>query len=175
MATDRENEITAAFTAAFPWLEGRLRVPRAKRIFSEPLTRGEFNQLIPFAREHGFTRMNHVVGTDDGDSLGFLYLLSDGSGVILALHESAPKDSPVIDAMTPQFPSLEWHERELVDLFGADVHGLPEGPHYPLPDGWPAGNYPLRKDWDPKRFDRGTMTYSAEAPAAPAGSEEKHE
>lgn len=172
---EHENEVIAAFTAAFPWLRDRLRAPREKRIFSEPLTREEFNRLIPFAKEHGFRRMSHVVGTDDGDSLGFIYILSDSSGLILALHESAPKNDPVIDSLTPEFPSLEWHERELVDLFGAKVRGLPAGPHYPLPDGWPAGNYPLRKEWDPKRFDRNTMTYSAEASAATAGSEEKHE
>ena len=172
---DRENELVAAFTAQFPWLEGRISAPRHQRIFSAPLTREEFEQLIPFARAQGFTRMHHVVGTDDGDVLGFIYILSDDAGILLALHETAPKSDPSIRALTPEFPSLEWHERELVDLFGAKVSGLPEGPHYPLPDGWPAGNYPMRKDWDPKRFDRDTLTYQAETPAAPAPSEAAHE
>jgi glutamine amidotransferase len=63
--------------------------------------------------------MHHVVGTDDGDMLGFLYILSDANGILLALRETAPKSDPVIDALTPQFPSLEWHERELVDLIKA--------------------------------------------------------
>ena len=172
---EHENELIAAFTARFPWLEGRLSSPRRQRIFSAPLTREEFGQIIPFAREQGFNRMHHVVGTDDGDMLGFLYILSDANGILLALRETAPKSDPVIDALTPQFPSLEWHEGELVDLFGAKVVGLPEGPHYPLPDGWPEGNYPLRKDWDPKKFDRETMTYQAEPPEAPATSEAAHE
>jgi Ni,Fe-hydrogenase III component G len=29
------------------------------------------------------------------------------------------------------------------------VTGLPEGSRYPLPDNWPEGQYPLRKDWKP--------------------------
>jgi membrane-bound hydrogenase subunit beta len=168
---DRENEFLNLLTKEFPWLEGRIRAPRKQRIFTDPLTREEFNLLVPFARDNGFTRMTHVVGTDDGDTLGFVYIMSDESGILFALHESAPKSDPAVDSLTPEFPSLEWHERELVDLFGADVRGLPPGPHYPLPDGWPAGNFPLRKDWDPKRFDRDTLTYNAPSPAAPAGSE----
>ena len=57
------------------------------------------------------------------------------------------------------FPSLMLHEREMVDLFGVQVSGLPEGPSYPLPDGWPAGEYPLRKEWNPSYFNKQTMTY----------------
>ena len=33
-------------------------------------------------------------------------------------------------------------------MFGIKVEGLPEGERYPLPDGWPEGQYPLRKDWN---------------------------
>ena len=46
-----------------------------------------------------------------------------------------------------RFPAAEIYERELIDLLGAKVAGLPEGKRYPLPDDWPAGEYPLRKDW----------------------------
>ena len=28
------------------------------------------------------------------------------------------------------------------------VQGLPPGNRYPLPDDWPQGQYPLRKDWN---------------------------
>ena len=34
-----------------------------------------------------------------------------------------------------------------MDLLGFQVQGLTEGSRYPLPDVWPAGQYPLRKDW----------------------------
>jgi membrane-bound hydrogenase subunit beta len=34
-----------------------------------------------------------------------------------------------------------------MDLLGIQVEGIPPGRHYPLPEGWPEGQYPLRKDW----------------------------
>jgi Ni,Fe-hydrogenase III component G len=34
-----------------------------------------------------------------------------------------------------------------VDLLGIKVNGLASGHRYPLPDNWPKGEYPLRKDW----------------------------
>ena len=156
----REEEIISHFENRFQNMQGRFRTPKKQRIFSDYLTRQEFEELWRFARdEEHFSKMDHVVGTDDGDNLGFIYIMENGENIILALHEQAPKTDPVIQALTPEFPSLEWHERELKDLFGADVRGLPEGVHYPLPDNWPEGQYPMRKEWDPDKFDRDTMTY----------------
>ena len=34
-----------------------------------------------------------------------------------------------------------------MDLLGIKVNGLAEGQRYPLPEDWPKGDYPLRKDW----------------------------
>jgi membrane-bound hydrogenase subunit beta len=159
----RENELIDMFIKEMPWLKDRIRTPRQKRIFTDALTQDEFMQLMDYANtKAGFTRMTHVVGTDDGEMLGFIYILSDDSGILLAMHETAPKEDPVIESLTPRFPSLEWHERELVDLFGAVVKNLPDGPSYPLPDNWPAGQFPLRKEWDPSKFNRETMTYEEE-------------
>ena len=156
----REEEIISGFEEKYPELQGHFHSPRQKRIFSDNLTREQFDLLWRFARDtQHFTKMDHVVGTDDGDDLGFIYIMENDENIILALHEQAPKSDPVIQALTPEFPSLEWHERELKDLFGAEVVGLPEGVHYPLPDNWPAGQYPMRKEWDPDRFNRDTMTY----------------
>ncbi len=53
----------------------------------------------------------------------------------------------MLKTITDYFSSAEIYERELVDLLGVRVEGLKEGKRYPLPDDWPAGQYPLRKDW----------------------------
>jgi len=53
----------------------------------------------------------------------------------------------VIKTITDIFPPADIYERELEDLLGAKVDGLGDGKRYPLPDDWPKGEYPLRKDW----------------------------
>ena len=156
-----EQRIVDELCKKFDFLQDRIFVQRQKRIFTLPLATEEFEQVIHFIHdEMGFYKASHVVGTDDGDDLGFIYILSNREGIIFALKEKAPKSDPRINTVTDVFPSLDFHERELVNLFGADVKGLKGDSSYPLPDGWPKGNYPLRKDWNPKYFDNNTMTYN---------------
>ncbi len=167
-----EQAIVERICEKFSFLQGKIYVQRHKRILTQPLDKEEFEQVLKYVHdEMGFYRASHVVGTDEGEDLGFIYLLVDKEGVILALKERAPKSNPQINSMTGVYPSLELHERELVDLFGADVQGLPEGPTFPLPDGWPEGNYPMRKDWKPEYFDKDTMTYNP--PLEKPGKEDK--
>lgn len=159
-----EQSIVDSLCEKFDFLKDKIHVQRTKRIFTDFLDREDFEPVLRFAHDElGFYKASHVVGTDEGDDLGFIYLLSGGDGIILAIKEKAPKANPKINTMTGIYPSLELHERELVDLFGAQVQGLPEGPSYPLPDGWPKGNYPMRKDWNPKYFDKNMMTYNPPA------------
>ncbi len=156
-----EQAIADTLCENFPFLQGKITVQREKRIFTQSLPREEFEQVILFLHDRlGFYKAHHVVGRDDGEDLGFIYLLSNAEGVVLALKEKAPKADPRIPSQSCLYPSVLLHERELVDLFGAVVEGLPPGLTYPLPDGWPKGNYPMRKDWNPKYFDRKTMTYN---------------
>ena len=39
-------------------------------------------------------------------------------------------------------------------MLGIKVEGLVPGRRYPLPDDWPKGQYPLRKDWDQSVLDK---------------------
>lgn len=159
-----EEKIIDDILIKFPFLENKLLNPCPGRIVSPPLMRGHFEQVFPFAaREAGFDRFHLVIGVDDGEDLGFIYVLSNRENIMLLLKQKVPKDSPQISSVTDIFYNALWHERELVDLFGAVVEGLPEGPSYPLPDGWPEGNYPLRKEWKVEYFDRENMTYNPPA------------
>lgn len=158
--TNREEEIVNTLCDKFPFLQDRIYVQKEKRIFTKDLVKEEFEQVISYVHdEMGFFRAHHVVGTDEGENLGFLYLISNNENIILILRETAPKSAPVIRSISGMYPSIVLHERELADLFGAIVEGLPDGPTYPLPDGWPKGNYPMRKEWNPKYFNKETMKY----------------
>lgn len=166
----KEEALMAKLSEKLPFLANKLTSPAEKRIFSAPLDRNQFNKAVRTLHDSLGFRAHHVIGVDDGDTLGFLYLFSDADNIMLCLKESVPKKNPEIDSATWLYPCLLLHELELVDLFGAAIDGLPNRPHYPLPDSWPAGNYPMRKEWNPKYFNKDTMTYEE-----PKGEEETAE
>jgi Ni,Fe-hydrogenase III component G len=39
------------------------------------------------------------------------------------------------------------YERELIEMFGITIEGTPNTDKLLLPDDWPAGVYPLRKEF----------------------------
>jgi len=159
-----EQSVIDSILVRFPFLENKLISPRPGRIISAALLREHFEQVFSFvAQEAGFFRFHVVIGVDDGEDLGFVYVLSNENNIMLILKQKAPKSAPVIGSINDIFPNALWHERELVDLFGAVVEGLPPGPSYPLPDGWPQGNYPLRKEWKVEYFDRENLIYNPPA------------
>ncbi|HWQ58922.1 MAG TPA: NADH-quinone oxidoreductase subunit C [Clostridia bacterium] len=143
--------------------------PKPMRVFTEFMTPKQFEAVLRFAHDElGYTKGEHIVGTDEGEDLGFSYIVADGDYTLLVIREKVPKADPKARSQAALYPSLTLHERELVDLFGADMRELPEGPSYPLPDGWPKGEYPLRKEWNPAYFNKDTMKYE---PPAQGGGE----
>ena len=155
-----EQEIIDVLVGKFAFLIGKVNSPLKMRVFTEFLTPEQFEQVIGFVRyDMNFTKGHHVIGTDEGDNLGFTYILSGEDNILLALRETAPKANPVINTQTKLYPSMLMHELELIDLFGADVRGIKSDRRYPLPDEWPKGQYPMRKEWKPEYFNKETLRY----------------
>ncbi len=77
--------------------------------------------------------------------------------VLCSILVNLPADEPVIDSISPQVPAANWAEREFRDLLGIEPLGCPSMKRLVLPDGWPEGVHPLRKDfsWDlkPPKYD----------------------
>ena len=146
----QEEAIKQNLIENFGFLEGKITIPRANRIFVE-LAYENFAPVFDYAvRKLKFLHLCTITGLDEGESLGFIYHLAADSGVLLNLKTSFPKDKPGFETVTAYFPGAEIYERELMDLLGARIEGLPAGGRYPLTDDWPRGEFPLRKDWGAK-------------------------
>jgi len=144
-----EERTQQRLVSRFPELAGSIRVQRIRRIFVE-VPEHRFLEIFDFVRgELGFPILCLIVGLDEGDTFGIVYVLSSGDGTLVSITCHIPRDEPVIGSIHDRLPNAEIYERELVDLFGIRVVGLPDGARYPLPDDWPEGQYPLRKDWSP--------------------------
>ena len=61
-----------------------------------------------------------------------------------SISEGQPLEFP---SLTPMLPAAAWYEREIHDLFGLKPVGHPDLRPLVLHGPWPAGNYPLRKDY----------------------------
>ncbi len=131
-----------------------INVQRERRLWLE-LVAGDFRKCFErLIKEDGFEILVTITGLDTGAKYEVIYHMSDKEGRVLNIKISIDRDNPVVSTITDLFPAAELSERELMDLLGIKVEGLPEGRRYPLPDNWPQGQYPLRKDWDPSVLDK---------------------
>ncbi len=164
-----DNDILAELGAKFPFLQGKMRVQRDRRIFVD-CPPEQIGQV--FAHLYGpmkFNMLSTITGHDFGATLGAMYHLSRENRILLSITTAVPKDKPVLQSVSSYFPAADAYERELVDLLGMQVQGLPPGPRYPLPEGWPEGQYPLRKDWNAKMLEGaalGSLTPASYFPEA---------
>lgn len=95
------------------------------------------------------------VGTDlreRGDGYGILHLFSvDREGLFMALECHIPEWEEEVDSITSIVPGADWSERECRDVIGVAPLGHPDPRRLLLPDDWPQGLYPLRRDFDYNR------------------------
>lgn len=145
----REIKIKQHLLSKFSYLKDKVRVQRDRRVYAE-VDYGNFIEVFEYAiQKLNFTFLCTITGLDEGDKISFIYHLTTQSGIILNLKTGVPKEKPILKTIIGYFRGAEIYERELVDLLGVKVEGLPEGKRYPLPDDWPLDQYPLRKDWKP--------------------------
>jgi NADH-quinone oxidoreductase subunit C len=102
-------------------------------------------------------RFNIASAVDDFDGLEIIYHFShDQSGMIISVRALLKdKADPHIDTITGVTRSAWWIEREIHELFGIEFDGNSDLRPLLLPDDWPSGVYPLRKNFVvPKRDSR---------------------
>lgn len=145
--TMKEETINAELQAQFPFLNGHVRMQRARRLWADaPADR--FDEVFEYIiKRQGFVILCTITGLDDGDYYSIIYHLARQDGIVLNLKVSVPKTGPKWKSVAPAFPGSCFYEREIVELLGVQIAGLPPDLRYPLPDNWPAGEHPLRKDW----------------------------
>ena len=99
-------------------------------------------------------------GVDGRNQMEILYHFTvEEMNLIISLRVILPKTKLEIASLTSVFTAAHWIEREIHELLGINFVGHPKLKRLLLPEDWPEGVHPLRKDyqeWDPTAIrDRG--------------------
>lgn len=89
--------------------------------------------------------LSTITGNDRGDTIDVIYhFVLEGVG--LNLRASVSKKVDEIDTITAIVPAAIIYEREITDMFGVVIAGHPDPRRLILPEDWPEGDHPLRRD-----------------------------
>jgi membrane-bound hydrogenase subunit beta len=144
---ERAKNIKYELIKNFSFLQDRITIQRQRRVFAD-VPVGDVHDVLKYLKDkQDFTFLCAITGLDMGENFQVIYHLADSQGSVVSLKILTPRSHPAIKSVTPLFEGAVFYERELRDMFGIEVEGVPPGRRYPLPDDWPEGQYPLRKDW----------------------------
>ncbi len=124
--------------------------PAPRRIFISVDTTNLIDAVKHLKDQLEFTHLSTITGVDKGEVFEILYHLANPFAC-LTIRTTIPRNHPHVPTITGVMPGAILYERELQDMFGMVVEQIPDPRPLVLPDNWPAGVYPLRKDW---KFER---------------------
>jgi NADH-quinone oxidoreductase subunit C len=100
---------------------------------------------LSFDRLSDLTAVDYLdMGVDPRFAVVY-HLMSRGSLARLRVRALVPEDDPSIASVTGLFPTANWPEREVYDLFGITFDGHPDLKRIMMPEDWDG--HPLRKDY----------------------------
>jgi Ni,Fe-hydrogenase III large subunit/Ni,Fe-hydrogenase III component G len=167
-ARERLNQLKEKFGAAIV----RADMPNAGRlyVYVEPSV---LKAVCRYVFRDLDARYVISIGADDrpfsGNFLVFHDFAFDKDKILCSIITHASAENPKVDCISDVIPGANWAEREISDMFGIEAVGHPYPKRLILPDGWPDGLHPLRKDMDwnhvPKEYDETREFKFGETPA----------
>ena len=142
---EKEEKVKTALEKKFGSAVSNAEVRRRNRVWAD-LETAKLPEVMAWLKAEGFNHLATVTGFDEGEDFGAYYHVTD-THIIVNLKVKTPRANPVIPSVLASFPGAVSYEKELEDMFGIKVDGLPPGRRYPLDEDFPKDEYPLRKDW----------------------------
>ncbi|MBN1568970.1 MAG: NADH-quinone oxidoreductase subunit C [Acidobacteria bacterium] len=96
-----------------------------------------------------------IVGEDLRDAFQCNYVFTGPRVIVLQVR--IDHDNPSIPSLSQLVPGAMVYEREIKDLFGIMPVGHPDLRRQAVPEDWPEGVYPLRKDVQFARGEKVTV------------------
>ncbi len=116
------------------------------------IKREDFRKFVEFLFDiEKYPHFSVISATDLGEEIELLYHFSVGYGEfngekMISLGVKLPKKDLKIESITDLIPGALISEREIHEMVGVDFIGLKDTRHFFLPENWPEGKYPWRRD-----------------------------
>jgi len=143
---ENENEIVENLKNSLKESLVKATVPRERRIFVYVKKDALRDAVKYLAKDLEFKHLSTVTGVDLGGEIEVIYHLAYKGSIVLSIRLSVSKKNPSVPTVTDLVPGAVLYEREVHDLFGVNFEGHPDLSPLMLPEEWPQGVYPLRKE-----------------------------
>ncbi|MBN1595516.1 NADH-quinone oxidoreductase subunit C [candidate division FCPU426 bacterium] len=121
-----------------------------RRIFLE-VQSGDILEVTRILFHDLKARFHIASGVDTPEGIEILYHWAfDACNCVLTVRTKLDRNKPEIESCAPLYKAMEWIEREMWELLGIQFKNHPDLRHLLLKDDWPAGKYPLRRDYLPE-------------------------
>jgi Ni,Fe-hydrogenase III component G len=139
MARDYESELKTLFPA------GEVRASEPRHFWVQ-VGATELHEAVRTLRSKlGISHLTTIIGEDMRDHFLLSYPFA-ASQVVVVLQVKIDRDKPEFPSLSPVLDGAIVYEREIHDILGLVPVGHPDLRRQVLPEDWPEGVYPLRKD-----------------------------
>jgi NADH:ubiquinone oxidoreductase subunit C len=145
--TEKENEIAEKLKVFLKRKLVKVTVPKERRIFAY-IKRDALKDAVEYSvKDLEFKQLSTITGVDLGGEIDVIYHLVHKGSIVLSIRLTVSENNPRVQTVTDSIPGAVLYEREVHDLFGVDFEGHPDLSPLMLPEQWPEGVYPLRKEY----------------------------
>jgi len=149
---EKEADMMAEFEKAMGSDFVESKFLRERSIFFE-VKAGALRKAVDWMKqEWGLYHCSTITGMDLQGKLAVIYHF-EVKEVTVSLKVVIPTSKAEVDTITDLIPGANFYEREVHDLLGIKFKGHPNLKRLILPDDFPEGVYPLRKDYRSPRED----------------------
>lgn len=133
----------------------RVTTQRERRILIRVAKRDLRRIVRKLIKLDGFSHLSTITGIDIGTRIELIYHMVHKDALI-SLKIRASKKKPIVPSIVDLISGAILYEREIHDLLGIEFEENPDLSPLILPDAWPDGVYPLRKEWTLERISEKT-------------------
>lgn len=129
------------------------KAPKPRRVYVLVKPKSHRTAISSLLEKFPSTVISTITGIDLGSEIELNYHLWCGKTEV-TVRARVPEEKPEIETITDLIPGATLYEREVFDLLGVSFLSHSDLKRLLLPESWPEGQHPLRKDWNPELSEK---------------------